>query len=67
MRLVHLGWIGDPDLFEDRPELLAAIVAGAVVLFTSSPSDKVKIENVIQDNVNDQIDSLKQLVQDNTK
>jgi serine/threonine protein kinase len=47
--------------------LLAAIVAGAVVLFTSSPSDKVKIENVIQDNVNNQIDSLKQLVQDNTK
>jgi serine/threonine protein kinase len=47
--------------------LLAAIVAGAVVLFTSSPSDKVKIENVIQDNVNNQINSLKQLVQDNTK
>jgi serine/threonine-protein kinase len=47
--------------------LLAAIVAGAVVLFTSSPSDKVKIENVIQNNVNDQINQLKQLVQDNTK
>ncbi len=47
--------------------LLAATVAGAVVLFTSSPSDKVKVEDVVKDTVNDQIDSLKQVIQDHTQ
>jgi serine/threonine-protein kinase len=47
--------------------LLAATVAGIVVLVSSGPSDKPKVEQVIQDNVQDQINGLRSLIEQNTK
>ena len=45
--------------------LLAAVVAGAVVLTTSSPSDRVNLEEVLKDDINDQIDELRNVIEDN--
>ncbi len=45
--------------------LLAAVVAGAVVLTTSSPSDRVNLEEVVKDDINDQIDELRNVIEDN--
>jgi hypothetical protein len=47
--------------------LLAAVVAGIVVLTTTSSSDRVDLDNVVKDNLNDQVQSLQQVIQDNTK
>jgi serine/threonine protein kinase len=47
--------------------LLAATVAGAVVLFSSGPRDKVHVENIQLDNVQDQIQSIRNMVNENTK
>jgi eukaryotic-like serine/threonine-protein kinase len=45
--------------------LLAAVVAGAVVLTTSNPSDRVNLEEVVKDDINDQIDELRNVIEDN--
>jgi serine/threonine-protein kinase len=46
--------------------LLAAVVAGIVVLASSdSGGDRVNVEEVVKDNVNDQLDALRELVEDN--
>jgi serine/threonine-protein kinase len=47
--------------------LLAAVVAAFVVLVTSSGNNKIDLDQVVKQNVNDQIDALKQVVDDNTK
>jgi eukaryotic-like serine/threonine-protein kinase len=47
--------------------LLAATVAGLVVLATSGPRDKVHVENIQLDNVQDQIQSIRNMVNENTK
>ncbi len=47
--------------------LLAAVVAGLVVLTTSSPSQRNNIEDIVKQNVQEQIDSLRNAIQDNTK
>jgi serine/threonine-protein kinase len=47
--------------------LLAATVAGLVVLVSSSPSDKVKVEQVIRDNVQDQVQGMRDLIDQNTQ
>jgi serine/threonine protein kinase len=47
--------------------LLAAVVAAIVVLATSSGGGKIDLDQVVKHNVNDQIDALKQVVDDNTK
>ena len=47
--------------------LLAATVAGLVVLASSSPNDKVKVEQVIRDNVQDQIQGVRDLIDQNTQ
>jgi serine/threonine-protein kinase len=47
--------------------LLAAVVAAIVVLATSSGGNKIDLDQVVKQNVNDQIDALKQVVDDNTK
>jgi len=47
--------------------LLAAVVAGLVVLASSGGSSKVDLNQVVKHNVQDQIDALKQVVEDNTK
>jgi eukaryotic-like serine/threonine-protein kinase len=46
--------------------LLAAVVAGAVVLTTTSSSDRVNLEDVVKDNINDQVDELRNVIEDNT-
>jgi serine/threonine protein kinase len=45
--------------------LLAAVVAGVVVLTTSSSSDRVDLDQVVKDNINDQIDELRSVIEDN--
>jgi serine/threonine protein kinase len=45
--------------------LLAAVVAGVVVLTTTDSGDRVNIEDVVKDDVNDQLDALRDLVEDN--
>jgi hypothetical protein len=45
--------------------LLAAVVAGVVVLTTTSSSDPVNLEDVVKDNINDQIDELRNVIEDN--
>ncbi len=47
--------------------LLAAVVAAIVVLASSSNGGKINLDQVVKQNVNDQIDALKQVVDDNTK
>ena len=47
--------------------LLAAAVAAIVALASSGGSDKIDLDQVVKQNVNDQIDALKQVVEDNTK
>jgi serine/threonine-protein kinase len=47
--------------------LLAAAVAAIVVLASSGGGGKVNLDQVVKQNVNDQIDALKQVVDDNTK
>jgi eukaryotic-like serine/threonine-protein kinase len=47
--------------------LLAAAVAAIVVLASSSGGGKIDLDKVVKENVNDQIDALKQVVDDNTK
>ena len=45
--------------------LLAAVAAGVVVLTTTSSSDPVNLEDVVKDNINDQIDELRNVIEDN--
>ena len=47
--------------------LLAAAVAAIVVLASSGGGNKVDLDQVVKQNVSDQIDALKQVVEDNTK
>jgi serine/threonine-protein kinase len=47
--------------------LLAAAVAAIVVLASSGGGGKIDLDQVVKQNVNDQIDALKQVVDDNTK
>jgi serine/threonine-protein kinase len=47
--------------------VLAAVVAMFVVLASSGGNDTVDLDQVVKDNVNDQIDALRQVVEDNTK
>jgi serine/threonine protein kinase len=47
--------------------LLAAAVAAIVVLASSGGGGKIDLDQVVKQNVNDQIDALKQVVNDNTK
>ena len=47
--------------------LLAAAVAAIVVLASSGGGNKIDLDQVVKQNVNDQIDALKQVVEDNTK
>ena len=47
--------------------LLAAAVAAIVALASSSGGDKIDLDQVVKQNVNDQIDALRQVVEDNTK
>jgi len=47
--------------------LLAAAVAAIVALAASGGGNKIDLDQVVKHNVNDQIDALKQVVEDNTK
>jgi eukaryotic-like serine/threonine-protein kinase len=47
--------------------LLAAVVAGIVVLTTTSSNDRVNLDQVVKDNINDQVDELRNVIQENTK
>jgi serine/threonine protein kinase len=47
--------------------LLAAVVAGIVVLASNSNSNQTNLDQVVKQNVQDQINSLQQIVQDNTQ
>jgi len=47
--------------------LLAAVVAGVVVLTTTGSDDRINVEDVVRDDVNDQIDELENLIQDNVE
>jgi eukaryotic-like serine/threonine-protein kinase len=47
--------------------LLAAAVAAIVALSSSGGGGKVDLDQVVKQNVNDQIDALRQVVEDNTK
>jgi hypothetical protein len=47
--------------------LLAAAVAAIVALASSSGGNKIDLDQVVKQNVNDQIDALRQVVEDNTK
>ncbi len=47
--------------------LLAAVVAGAVVLATSSDSQQNNLEDVVRDNVNEQVDELRRVIDENTQ
>jgi eukaryotic-like serine/threonine-protein kinase len=47
--------------------LLAAVVAMIVVLASSGGGGKIDLDQVVKQNVNDQIDALRQVVEDNTK
>jgi eukaryotic-like serine/threonine-protein kinase len=46
--------------------LLAAVVAGVVVLTTTDSGDRTNIEDIVKDDLNEQIDSLRELIEDNT-
>jgi hypothetical protein len=47
--------------------LLAAVVAAIVVLASGNSGGKIDLDKVVKENVNDQVDALKQVVNDNTK
>jgi serine/threonine protein kinase len=47
--------------------LLAAVVAMFVVLASSGGGDEINLDQVVKENVNDQIDALRQVVEDNTR
>ncbi len=47
--------------------LLAAVVAGLVVLLSTDSGQSVNVENVVKENIQDQIDTLRQVIEDNTK
>jgi serine/threonine protein kinase len=47
--------------------LLAAVVAAVVVLASGGGGDKIDLDQVVKQNVSDQIDALRQVVEDNTK
>ncbi|MGH2957586.1 MAG: protein kinase domain-containing protein [Solirubrobacterales bacterium] len=47
--------------------LLAAVVAGVVVLTTTGSDDRINVEDVVRDDVNDQIDELDNLIQENVE
>jgi eukaryotic-like serine/threonine-protein kinase len=47
--------------------LLAAVVAAIVALSSSSSGNKIDLDQVVKQNVTDQLDALKQVVDDNTK
>jgi hypothetical protein len=47
--------------------LLAAAVAAIVALATSDGGDRIDLDQVVKENVNDQIDALRQVVEDNTE
>jgi outer membrane murein-binding lipoprotein Lpp len=47
--------------------LLAAVVAGLVVLTTGDSSQKVDVQNVVRDDVQEQINALEQLIRDNQR
>lgn len=47
--------------------LLAAVVAGLVVLTTGNDSQRVNIDNVVRDDVQQQIDALEQLIRENQR
>jgi eukaryotic-like serine/threonine-protein kinase len=47
--------------------LLAAAVAAIVALSTGDGGDKIDLDQVVKENVNDQIDALRQVVEDNTE
>jgi eukaryotic-like serine/threonine-protein kinase len=46
--------------------LLAAAVAAIVALSTTSSSDRVNLEDVVKDNLQEQVDSLRDVIEDNT-
>jgi eukaryotic-like serine/threonine-protein kinase len=47
--------------------LLAAAVAAIVALSTTSSSDRVNLEDVVKDNLQEQVDSLRDVIEDNTE
>jgi serine/threonine-protein kinase len=47
--------------------LLAAVVALIVVLASGGGSDKIDLDQVVKENVTDQVDALRQVIDDNTK
>ena len=47
--------------------LLAAVVAAIVVLASGGSGGGVDLDQVVKQNVNDQVDALRQVVEDNTK
>ena len=47
--------------------LLAAAIGGIIALSSSGGGDKIDLDQVVKQNVNDQIDALRQVVEDNTK
>ncbi|HET9121447.1 MAG TPA: protein kinase [Solirubrobacterales bacterium] len=47
--------------------LLAAVVAAIVALASSGGGNKIDLDQVVKQNVNDQIDALRQVIDDNTK
>jgi serine/threonine protein kinase len=47
--------------------LLAAAVAAIVTLSTSSSSDRVNLEDVVKDNLQEQVDSLRNVIDENTE
>jgi hypothetical protein len=47
--------------------LLAAVVAAIVVLASGGGGNKIDLDQVVKENVNDQIDALRQVVEDNTE
>jgi serine/threonine protein kinase len=47
--------------------LLAAVVAAVVALAAGDGGDKIDLDDVVKQNVNEQIDALRQVVEDNTE
>jgi len=47
--------------------LLAAAVAAIVTLASGGGGDKIDLDQVVKQNVNDQIDALRQVVEDNSE
>jgi type II secretory pathway pseudopilin PulG len=47
--------------------ILAAVVAAIVALASSGGGNKIDLDQVVKQNVSEQLDALKQVVDDNTK